>query len=171
MKTPQHQIYAIVAVGDNFEIGYKGDLIWHIKEDLKRFKSLTMGHPIIMGRKTRESLPKALPGRTNIVITRNPDYAASDSLIAHSLSEAIEIAKNSEGADKIFIIGGGQIYEEAFPILDALEITHIYDTPKETDTYFPEIKDDDWTLTDKSAIFETPDGLKYDFQSFTRKNI
>lgn len=169
MENSRHHICAIVAIGDNFEIGYDGDLIWHIKEDLKRFKSLTMGHPVIMGRKTRDSLPKALPGRTNIAITRNPDYSAPDTLIAHSLTEAIEIAKKSEGSEKIFIIGGGQIYEEVFPILDSLEITHVHDTPKETDTYFPEISDDDWSLTDKSEIFETPDGLKYDFESFSRR--
>ena len=168
MNNSKHKICAIVAIGDDFEIGFNGDLIWHIKEDLKRFKSLTMGHPVIMGRKTRESLPKALPGRTNIVITRNQDYTAPDSLIAHSLEEAIEIAKKAEGSDKIFIIGGGQIYEEAFPLLDSLEITHVYDSPYDVDTFFPEVKMDDWELTEKTDMFETPDGLRYDFESFTR---
>lgn len=169
MKTSKHQICAIVATGDDFEIGYNGDLIWHIKEDLKRFKSLTMGHPVVMGRKTRESLPKALPGRTNIVITRNHDYTSADSLIAHSLNEAIELAKTAEGSDKIFIIGGGQIYEEAFPLLDALEITHIYETPEKVDTFFPKVTMDDWELTNKSETFETISGLKYDFESFSRR--
>ena len=168
MNKSKHQICAIVAMGDDFEIGFNGDLIWHIKEDLKRFKSMTMGHPIIMGRKTRESLPKALPGRTNIVITRNPNYTAPDSLIAHSLEEAIEIAKKAEGSDKIFIIGGGQIYEEAFPLLDSLEITHVYDSPYDVDTFFPEVTMDDWELTAKTDMFETPDGLRYDFESFSR---
>ncbi len=168
METPKHEIYAIVAMGDDFEIGYNGDLIWRIKEDLKRFKSLTMGHPIIMGRKTRDSLPKALPGRTNIAITRNPDYSAPDTLIAHSLSEAIELAKKADGSDKIFIIGGGQIYEEAFPLLDRLEITHVYDTPDEVDTFFPEVTIDDWELTEKTDMFKTADGLQYDFESFKR---
>lgn len=168
MKTSKHQICAIVAIGDDFEIGFNGDLIWHIKEDLKRFKRLTMGHPVIMGRKTRESLPKALPGRTNIVITRNPDYNAEDSLIAHSLQEALELAKKAEGGDNIFIIGGGQIYEEAFPLLDSLEITHVYDSPNEVDTFFPDVTVDDWVLTEKSEVFETPDGLRYDFESFKR---
>ncbi len=168
MVTPKHEIYAIVAMGDDFEIGYNGDLIWRIKEDLKRFKSLTMGHPIIMGRKTRDSLPKALPGRTNIAITRNPDYSAPDTLIAHSLSEAIELAKKAAGSDKIFIIGGGQIYEEAFPLLDRLEITHVYDTPDEVDTFFPKVTIDDWEQTEKSEMFETEDGLRYDFESFKR---
>lgn len=168
MKTPKHEIYAIVAMGDDFEIGFNGDLIWRIKEDLKRFKSLTMGHPIIMGRKTRDSLPKALPGRTNIAITRNPDYSAPDTLIAHSLSEALELAKNAEGSDKIFIIGGGQIYEEAFPILDCLEITHVYETPDEVDTFFPEVTIDDWELTEMTDLFETPGCLEYRFESYKR---
>lgn len=168
MNKSEHQICGIVAMGDNFEIGYNGDLIWHIKEDLKRFKTLTMGHPIIMGRKTRESLPKALPGRTNIVITRNPDYSASDSLIAHSLKEALELACNAEGPDVIFIIGGGQIYDEAFPILDKLEITHVYDSPENVDTFFPDVTPDDWKLTEKSDVFDTPSGLRYGFETYTR---
>lgn len=170
MNNSKHKICAIVAMGDDFEIGFNGDLIWHIKEDLKRFKSLTMGHPIIMGRKTRESLPKALPGRTNIVISRNSDYSSPDSIIAHSLDEALEIARGAEGSDKIFIIGGGQIYKEAFPLLDNLEITHVYDTPKEVDTYFPEVTIDDWTLADQSEIYETQDGLRYNFKSYDRRN-
>lgn len=158
-------------MGDNLEIGYNGDLIWHIKEDLKRFKSLTMGHPIIMGRKTRDSLPKALPGRTNIVITRNPDYSAPDSLTAHSLTDALNLARQAEGSDKIFIIGGGQIYEEAFPILDRLEITHVYDSPENVDTYFPEVSMDDWELTEMSDTYESPEGLDYGFESFKRKRL
>ncbi|MDE7096716.1 MAG: dihydrofolate reductase, partial [Muribaculaceae bacterium] len=119
-------------------------------------------------RKTRESLPKALPGRTNIVITRNPDYESPDSIIAHSLDEAIGIAKKSEGSDIIFIIGGGQIYEEAFPVLDNLEITHIHEIPENVDTYFPEISADDWILTERSDVFETAKGLNYDFESYVR---
>lgn len=168
MNKSEHQLCGIVAIGDNFEIGYNGDLIWHIKEDLKRFKSVTMGHPVIMGRKTRESLPKALPGRTNIVITRNPDYSAPDTLTAHSLNDALDIASNAEGSDIIFIIGGGQIYDEAFPILDRLEITHVYDSPENVDTFFPEITPDDWELTEKSDIYDTSTGLRYGFESYTR---
>lgn len=168
MTIPTHEIYAIVAMGDDYEIGYNGDLIWHIKEDLKRFKNLTMGHPIIMGRKTRESLPKALPGRTNIAITRNPEYSATNTLTAHSLTEALELARKAEGSDKIFIIGGGQIYEEAFPILDRLEITHIYDTPDNVDTFFPEVTMDDWELIEMSDLYETPGFLEYRFESYKR---
>ena len=163
-----NEICAIVAMGDDFEIGYNGDLIWRIKEDLKRFKQLTMGHPIIMGRKTRDSLPKALPGRTNIVITRNHDYSAPDTLVAHSVEEAIQLASRSEGADKIFIIGGGQIYEEAFPLIDTLEITHVYDTPENADTFFPEITMEDWELIHMSEVHQSPDGLRYGFESYRR---
>ncbi len=168
MENSKHEIYAIVAMGDNWEIGYKGDLIWRVKEDLKRFKSLTMGHPIIMGRKTRDSLPKALPGRTNIAITHNHEYSAPDTLIAHSLTEALEMARQAEGSDKIFIIGGGQIYEEAFPILDRLEVTHVYDTPENVDTFFPEFTPEDWDLIDMTELFETPEGIEYGFESYKR---
>ncbi len=168
MENRKHEIYAIVAMGDNWEIGYQGDLIWRIKEDLKRFKSLTMGHPIIMGRKTRDSLPKALPGRTNIAITRNLEYSAPDTLIAHSLTEALEMARKAEGSDKIFIIGGGQIYEEAFPILDGLEITHVYDSPVNVDTFFPEIAPEEWELTGRTEMHETDKGVKYVFESYKR---
>lgn len=166
MKT--NEICAIVAMGDNFEIGYNGDLIWRIKEDLKRFKQLTTGHPIIMGRKTRDSLPKALPGRTNIVITRNPGYSAADTLVAHSLEEALDMARRADGSDKIFIIGGGQIYEEAFPLLDSIEVTHIYDIRKNADTFFPAIFSEDWKLSKTTDLFRTPDGLSYGFESYHR---
>lgn len=168
MAKKDHELCAIVAMGDDWEIGYKGNLIWRIKEDLQRFKKLTMGHPVIMGRKTRDSLPKALPGRTNIVVTRNPDYSVSDSIIAHSLTEGINIAKKAEGSDKIFIIGGGQIYEEAFPLLDTLEITHVFDTPDEVDTFFPEFTPDEWELIKMSELNETFDGLVYRFEKYTR---
>ncbi|MDE6805877.1 MAG: dihydrofolate reductase [Muribaculaceae bacterium] len=166
MKT--NEICAIVAMGDNFEIGYNGDLIWRIKEDLKRFKQLTTGHPIIMGRKTRDSLPKALPGRTNIVITRNPGYSAADTLVAHSLEEALDMARRADGSDKIFIIGGGQIYEEAFPLLDSIEVTHIYDIQQNADTFFPAISSEDWKLSNTTDLFRTPDGLSYGFESYHR---
>lgn len=166
MKT--NEICAIVAMGDNFEIGYNGDLIWRIKEDLKRFKQLTTGHPIIMGRKTRDSLPKALPGRTNIVITRNPGYSADDTLVAHSLEEALDMARRADSSDKIFIIGGGQIYEEAFPLLDSIEVTHIYDIQQNADTFFPAISSEDWKLSKTTDLYRTPDGLSYGFESYHR---
>ncbi|MDE7462379.1 MAG: dihydrofolate reductase [Muribaculaceae bacterium] len=161
------EICAIVAMGDDREIGYENKLIWRISEDLKRFKALTMGHPIVMGRKTFESLPKPLPGRTNIVITRNPDYTPEGCVIAHSIEEALELAANSEGGDKIFIIGGGEIYKQAFPLLNRLEITHIHEN-SDADTFFPQVTMQEWTLTDQSDIKETLDGINYTFESYKR---
>ena len=161
------EICAIVAMGDDREIGYENKLIWRISEDLKRFKALTMGHPIVMGRKTFESLPKPLPGRTNIVITRNPEYAPEGCVIAHSIEKALELAANSEGGDKIFIIGGGEIYKQAFPLLNRLEITHIHEN-SDADTFFPQFTMQEWTLTDKSDIKETLDGINYTFESYKR---
>ena len=163
-----HEICAIVAMGDEFEIGFNGDLIWRIKEDLQRFRRFTMGHPIIMGRKTRDSLPKALPGRTNIVITGNPDYSAPDTLVAHSIEEALSLASKAEGADKIFIIGGGQIYRLAFPLLSSIEVTHIHDNPDQADTFFPSFTSADWELVQLSDPHRTPDGIEYSFESFRR---
>lgn len=165
--TMKKEICAIVAMGDDREIGYENKLIWRISEDLKRFKALTMGHPIVMGRKTFESLPKPLPGRTNIVITRNPEYAPEGCVIAHSIEKALELAANSEGGDKIFIIGGGEIYKQAFPLLNRLEITHIHEN-SDADTFFPQFTMQEWTLTDKSDIKETLDGINYTFESYKR---
>ena len=169
MKHSSIEIIGIVALGYDYEIGFNGNLLWRIKEDLQRFKRLTMGHPIIMGRKTRDSLPKALPGRTNIVISRNENYSAPDTLVAHSIEEAIEFASKTEGSDKIFIIGGGQIYKEAFPMIDRLEITHIYDNPEEADTYFPNIDSGEWRLIEKTDLLTSSQGPDYGFETYIRE--
>ncbi|MGE5541306.1 MAG: dihydrofolate reductase [Bacillota bacterium] len=125
-------------------IGKNGDLLWHIPADLGRFKSLTIGHPVIMGRKTWESLPekfRPLPGRTNIVVSRDTGYSASGATVVNTLEEAFEMAKGTEGADKIFVIGGGQLYEAALPYADQLDLTLIND-PVEGDTFFPPYEED-----------------------------
>lgn len=117
-------------------IGRDGTLPWRIPDDLKRFKALTMGHPIIMGRKTYESIGRALPGRTNIVITRSPDFSAVGVIVTHSLDVALEKAREIEEKE-IFIIGGGEIFKQALPIADKLYLTLVDDDIK-GDTYFPE---------------------------------
>jgi dihydrofolate reductase len=113
--------------------------LWHIPDDLKRFKTLTLGHPVIMGRKTFESivstLGKPLPGRTNIVVTRDANWSYEGAIVAHSLEEALTKAKEID-VEEIFIGGGSQIYEQAFPFVDRLYLTLI-DDEKEGDTYFP----------------------------------
>ncbi len=133
------EIGIVVAMGKNREIGMEGELLWYIPEDLKRFKELTLGHPIIMGRKTFESiikiLGKPLPGRTNIVITRNKEWKYEGILITHSFEEALEKAKEIN-PDKIFIGGGAQIYTLALPYVTNLYLTLI-DDEKKSDSFFP----------------------------------
>ena len=137
-------IAAVVAIGKNRELGKGGKLLWHIPDDLKRFKRLTKGHPIIMGRKTFESIVGyvggPLPDRTNIVVTRNPDVYRDlrnpDILVAGSLEEAIDIAKQQPGADEIHIGGGAELYKQALPMIDKLYLTLI-DAEGEADSFFP----------------------------------
>lgn len=124
----------IAAVGKNLELGKNNNLIWHFKEDMKFFKDTTIGHTVVMGRKTFESLPKALPGRKNIVITSNAEYQAQGATVVTSVEEAIQIADNEE----IFVIGGGKIYAEFLPYADKLYLTEIDAECADADTYFPQ---------------------------------
>ncbi|MEN9413056.1 MAG: hypothetical protein RLZZ342_143 [Candidatus Parcubacteria bacterium] len=127
----------IAAIGRNRELGKGNDLLWKIPDDLKRFKELTKGHPVIMGRKTYESLPvQPLPGRTNIVITRDATWASEGALTAESINEAIGMAAFAEGAEETYIIGGGQIYTAALSYADMLQLTLI-DAEAEADSFFP----------------------------------
>ncbi|MGH7141180.1 MAG: dihydrofolate reductase [Minisyncoccia bacterium] len=151
-------ISIIAALGRNRELGINGELLWRIPDDLKRFRALTTGHPVIMGRKTFESIGRALPERTNIVLTRDANWHHDGIIVAHSLEEAIAKAKRSDlknsprtvlnlGLQRtvlgefpdptIFIMGGAQIYEQALPLADRLCLTLI-DGTKEADTFFPE---------------------------------
>lgn len=124
----------IAAVGKNLELGKNNNLIWHFKEDMKFFKDTTIGHTVVMGRKTFESLPKALPGRKNIVISSNAEYQAQGATVVTSVEEAIQIADNEE----IFVIGGGKIYAEFLPYADKLYLTEIDAECADADTYFPQ---------------------------------
>ncbi|WP_400081359.1 dihydrofolate reductase [Winogradskyella sp. R77965] len=123
-------------------MGKDNSLIWHLSDDLKRFKSLTSGHHIIMGRKTFESFPKPLPNRTHIVITRQKDYKAPAGVIlVNSLHDAIDAAKNDTQA---FIIGGGEIYKQSIALVNKLEITRVHSTFEDADTFFPEVDNALW---------------------------
>ena len=124
----------IAAVGKNLGLGKNNNLIWHFKEDMKFFKDTTMGHTVVMGRKTFESLPKALPGRKNIVISSNAEYQAQGATVVTSVEEALQIADNEE----IFVIGGGKIYAEFLPYADKLYLTEINAECADADTYFPQ---------------------------------
>ena len=131
----------------------------YIREDLQRFKTLTSGHAVVMGRKTWESLGRPLPKRTNIVITRNPDYKPEGALVAQSLEAAIELAK---GDDEIFVIGGGEIYRQAMSIADRLYITHV-ECSYEGDTTFPDILAEQWRVVEESR-FERGEKYEYPFR-------
>jgi dihydrofolate reductase len=134
------RISIIAAIGKKTRVlGKKGDLVWHIPEDMKRFKTLTTGHVVIMGRKTWESIPekfRPLPDRTNIVVTRNAEYEAPGAVLVQSLDEALEKAKAIE-SEEIFIIGGAQIYIEALSQTDRLYIT-LVDSDETGDAFFPD---------------------------------
>ncbi len=133
---------AIVVISENGAIGKDGGLLCHLPADLKHFKEITMGNTIIMGRRTWESLPKgALPGRKNVVITRNANFIALGADVYHSLEEALEATKDD---DKRFIIGGGMLYREAFSMTDVLHLTMLHASFPDADTYFPEFNKDEW---------------------------
>lgn len=131
------EINIIAAVCANRAIGRRGDLLYHISSDLRRFKELTMGYPIIMGRKTFESFPKGpLPGRRNIIISRNPGYAPAGAEVYPSPEAALAACTDAE---KVFIIGGGEIYRQFIPLADVLLLTEINTTPDDADTFFPTV--------------------------------
>jgi dihydrofolate reductase len=152
------EIVIIAAVARNQVIGKDNRLLWNIPEDMAHFKALTAGHTVVMGRKTWESLPprfRPLPGRRNIVITRQPDYAAPGAEVADSLENALKLAStpgpavDSMAATNVFVIGGEQIYRLAMAVADRLEITEV-DLEPEGDAWFPEIAAVDWGKTAKT---------------------
>lgn len=168
------KISIIVAVaGKKRVIGKKGGMPWNIPEELARFKEITMGHPIIMGRRTHESIGRVLPGRTNIVISRDPDWSAEGTIVAHSLDEALRLAALAQGHDEVFIIGGGEIYEQALsfrnkqalPLVDRLYLT-VIDKEVEGDTFFPDYSDF------KKVVWQSEEqesaGFKYKFLELER---
>lgn len=161
-------ITVIAAVGQNNELGKGNDLIWHLPADLKRFKEVTTGHHIIMGRNTFESIGKPLPNRTTIIITRDKNYAKEGCLTAASIEEAIELAKSDS---EIFIIGGAQIYKQVINnyLINRLDITHVHET-FDADVFFPEIKSESWKEIARED-FKADDKNKYDysFVSYLRK--
>lgn len=138
----------IAAAGENGELGKDNDLLWHLPDDFKHFKQLTSGHKIIMGRKTFESFPKPLPNRFHIVITRKRDYQIDHPkcTVVHSLEEALTLVEQEKQA---FIIGGGEIYKQALPHSDGIELTRVHGS-FEADTFFPEIDPQEWELVEES---------------------
>lgn len=156
------EISQVVAMSANNVIGRDGGLPWRLSTDLKRFKALTMGKPVLMGRVCYDSIGKPLPGRPNIVVTRNTEFRPDGVIVAHSLAEGMDKARAEAerlGVDEICVIGGGVIYREAFPFATVLHVTHI-DAHIEGDTVFPEI---DPSLWEASAPELVPAGEKDDY--------
>lgn len=150
----------VAAAGKKRMIGKKGGLPWYIPAELKRFKEITMGHPIIMGRKTHEAIGRALPGRENIVITHEQDYEAPGCVVVHSLEEALERASD----DEVFVIGGGQIYQQAMPKASKLYLTYV-DASIEGDVTFPDYSD--FKKISESEWYKE-NNLKYKFMEFEK---
>ncbi|MFO8021775.1 MAG: dihydrofolate reductase [Perlabentimonas sp.] len=157
----------IVAVAENNVIGDNNQLIWYIPDDLKRFKALTMGHHIIMGRKTWESIGRPLPGRKSIVVTRNKNFKADGAQVANSLPQALEMAKDD---DEAFIIGGGELYQQALPLASRLYLTKVH-KHFEGDVTFPEIESTEWReLSAEKGKPTAKDGLEYSFVKLERNS-
>lgn len=143
----------VVAVATNGAIGMQNQLPWRLPADLRYFRKLTTGHCVLMGRNTFESIGKPLPNRTNIVVSRNPDFSAEGILPAQSLEEALQIARQL-GETEAFLIGGGQLYAQALPLADRLYLTEVQTTP-EADTFFPLPLEPHWKETSREE--HTPD--------------
>jgi len=160
-------ISIIVAIAENNAIGKNNELLWHISRDLKRFKGLTHGHYIVMGKKTYFSLPKRpLPNRTNMVITDVPGEQIDDCLMAYSIEDAIN---KMDTENENFIIGGGSIYRQFLPHTDKLYITRVH-KDFEADTFFPEVSLDKWKLMKKEDVTDDPQNdFDYTFEIYTRK--
>lgn len=162
-KNSKSELTIIVAAAENDAIGKGNKLIWHLRDDLKRFKSLTSGHHIIMGRKTFESFPKPLPNRTHVVITRQADYKAPEGVIlVNSLEDAINASKSDP---QPFIIGGGQIYKQALSIADKIELTRVHHD-FEADTFFPKIDATVWKET-TNVFHKKDEEHDYEFSFLT----
>ena len=150
----------IVAISDNNAIGRDNQLLWHISEDLKFFKRTTLGCPVIMGRKTFESIGRALPKRVNIVVSRAFN-TGEEVAVATSLEAAFKIAEETN-LEQCFVIGGGQIYAQALSMVDSLIVTHVHTVIEEADTFFPEIDPVIWQVAERSELFHDEES-GYDF--------
>lgn len=166
LKAAHPRISIIVAYVANRVIGKDGKLPWHLSEDLKRFRKLTMGHHIVMGRKTWESIGRLLPGRKHIIISRKPGYEVAGATVVDSVDAAIAAAR---GDGEIFVIGGGEIYALALPIADRILATEI-ERDYEGDTHFPELENGIWRETSRENREDPASGLRYRFVTLERRS-
>ena len=166
------KISFVVAMGNNRAIGHEGGMPWHMPADLAHFRRVTMGKPMIMGRKTFESIGKPLPGRDSIVVTRNSSWKASGAIVVPSIEKALDVAKSgatARGVHEIAVIGGGALYASMIDKADRLYVTELHDT-FEADTYFPEIDATEWTeISRESHPADEKNAVAYDFVVLERK--
>lgn len=152
------RLSVVAALGKGGELGFRGKLLWRLPDDMRRFKTLTMGHSVIMGRKTWESLPekfRPLPGRMNIVVTRQAGYRAEGATTAGSFERARAAAARAIGADETFVMGGGELYTAALPYANRLYLT-LVDAEAEADTFFPPYEDDFYVIVEEPGIGDPP---------------
>ena len=158
----------IVAQSSNRAIGYKGQMPWHLPADLKRFKAITWGKPILMGRKTFESIGRPLPGRKNIVLTSDPGFHAEGCEVAHSLAQAMSLATD---ADELMVIGGASLYEHFLPEADRIYLTQI-EKEFAGDTFFPPFSPEDWRIAESTRVTDDPDvDFSYRFLVLERERL
>lgn len=160
----KREVFFVVAVADNGVIGAQGTLPWHLPADLRRFKALTIGQPMVMGRKTFESLPGLLAGRRHIVLTREPEWAEDGAEVAHSVDEALRLAN----APHVAVIGGAEVFRLFLPLADRIELTEVHAAPA-GDTTMPEIDAAAWTETARTAHDGDGGAPAYDFVTLRRK--
>lgn len=158
----------IVAAAEDNAIGKNNEMLWHLPDDFKFFKATTIGHPIIMGRKTMEALGKPLKNRTHLVISRNESLTIDGVTVLHSLEEAVQKAEELDD-EEVFVIGGGQIYKQALPLADRVYLTRVHARFPDADAHFPELDPTEWKLTETQE-HEADDRHKYamTFQVFDR---
>jgi dihydrofolate reductase len=174
IQNPKSKITMIVAMSRNRVIGRRGELPWHLPADLARFKRRTMGLPVIMGRKTWAAIPerfRPLPGRTNIIITREPGYAAEGAIVTHSLDEALAAARTAAPvATEVFIAGGAEVYRRALPVADRIDVTLVEATIADGDAFFPEFESDSsWRMVcEERHAADTKHASGYVFRQYER---
>ncbi|PBJ13197.1 dihydrofolate reductase [Flavobacterium sp. ACN6] len=159
-------IIMIAAAAENNALGKNNELVWHLPNDFKRFKTLTTGHHIIMGRKTFESFPKPLPNRVHVVITRQENYQPEGCIVVDSIEKALAVCPENEDT---YIIGGGEIYNLALPFTDIIELTKVHHS-FEADTFFPKINKSEWTLVESEENQKDEKHLyDYTYETYIRK--
>ena len=158
----------IVAVSDNNAIGRNNELLWHLSEDLRFFRRSTTGYPVIMGRKTFESIGRPLPKRVNIVVSRS--YKTGEEVaVVPSLEDAFRLAEETN-LERCFVIGGGQIYAQALPLVDRLVVTHVHTVIEDADTFFPPIDPEVWKEDQRSELFTDEEtGYTFEFVEYLRR--